>query len=310
MFEQYISELLYKYDSVILPGFGAFVLKYVPTSIHPVENKLTPPSKIVSFDLSMKQNDGILANYISEKKRISFIEANNEIRDFVNKLNKTLSEEKQISFQKIGSFSRSDDSVLSFTPDLSANYNLETFGMGEIAYKPILRDDIKERLQKQFSENTRNLHEKKKFYKTTIWIVSAVVVAILAITIPFTNFDFIFKKSTKTEKPIIKETSLKKENKPIADTIKADTSSVSKKNQDQPAGKKYYIISGSFRVKENAENYVQTLKNKGYNPEVIFMQDKGMYAVSYNSYATPGDADMELSKIRTNDNPGAWILYH
>jgi len=331
MFEQYISELLFKYDSIILPGFGAFVLKYIPATIHPVENRLSPPSKIISFDPSQNYNDGILANYISEKKRISFIEANNEILAYVNEINKILSENKQVVLQKIGCFSKSADNTISFAPDTSINYNLETFSMDEIVSAPILRDDIKERLQKQFAENKRTVNERKKFSRAAIWIT--IIIVILcgnAGTLLIIKPDFIhniklvslFKSSKKNKNIVIKEQtkiqndSIKKENRPATDTTKTDTSAIKEKCSDQksltgqPGEKSYYIVSASFRIKENADNYSLTLKQKGYDPKVIFMEDKGLYAVSYNTYSSPTEAAQALSKITSSENSSAWILYH
>ena len=316
MFEQYISELFYKYDSVILPGLGAFVLKYIPASIHPIENKLSPPSKIVSFDPAQNYNDGILANYISDKKRISFIEANNEILAFVSETNKILSEGKQVILPGIGSFSRFSDNNLSFSPDTSVNYNLETFGMEEIISPPVLRDDIKERLQKQFSENKRTAKQKKAFPKAAIWTLSLVIVIVICIGAIFIikpfNASRLSENKAKTvisEQQKIKDTTQKKENIASTDTLNTDTSTVSKNTSDESSVKHFYIISASFRIKNNADNYIQTLKKKGYNSEAIYLQEKGLYVVSYNSYATQAEAEQALSKILSGENTSAWILH-
>jgi nucleoid DNA-binding protein len=317
MFEQFISELLYTYDSVILPGFGAFVLKYIPASIHPVENKMTPPLKIVSFEPGINQNDGILANHISEKKKISFIEANKEILHFVEGLGRTLSEGRTVTLQKLGSFSAESDGTILFSPDLSVNYNLETSGMEEISFRPVLRDDIQERLHKQFSENARIPGEKKRFSRAAIWIfVAAVVIAGTALALYFIQPDFIFRPSATAEKTVVSEKQGSQKvvgkniNTPSGDTLKKDTLSASEDLSSPASDKKYYVISGSFRVKENAENYLETLKKQAYHPNVILLQDKGMYAVSYDSYAAAADAEAELSRIRKSENSAAWILYH
>ena len=328
MFEQYISELLFKYDSIILPGFGAFVLQYIPASIQPIENKLSPPTKIISFDATQNLNDGILANHISEKKRISFIEANSEILVFVNEINKKLSEYKPVILQKIGSFTKSTNNKISFTPDTSVNYNMESFGMAEIVSAPIIRDDIKERLQKQFSENKRTAKQKKGFSKVAILIAIIVVVlcgsigTLIIIKPAFIHEFSLFKSSEKNkkiiskEKYIIQKDSNKNGNKTAVNIAKTDTPAVKEilsetKSTENKTGEKYfYIISATFRVKENAEKYAATLKEKNYAPQLIFLEDKKLYAVSYNSYSAQSEAKQALSKINSSENPSAWILYH
>ena len=65
-----ISHLLHSNDCVILPDFGAFILK--SKSAYVENNEFFPPSKYVSFNSMLKDNDGLLAKFISEKKKISY----------------------------------------------------------------------------------------------------------------------------------------------------------------------------------------------------------------------------------------------
>jgi nucleoid DNA-binding protein len=58
-----IVDLLHNNDCVILPGFGAFVLKKKSATV--VGNEFIPPSKKVSFNSMLKENDGLLVKQIS-----------------------------------------------------------------------------------------------------------------------------------------------------------------------------------------------------------------------------------------------------
>ena len=55
---KHIVDLLYNNDCVILPGFGAFVLKN--KSAFRKGDEFFPPSKYVSFNSMLKENDGLL----------------------------------------------------------------------------------------------------------------------------------------------------------------------------------------------------------------------------------------------------------
>ena len=70
--EQYISKLLYQYDCVIVPGLGGFVANYKSATIQPVQNTFSPPSKGISFNKNLNNNDGLLANFIAQEETVSF----------------------------------------------------------------------------------------------------------------------------------------------------------------------------------------------------------------------------------------------
>ncbi len=327
MFEQYISELLYKYDTVIIPGFGAFILKYSAASINPSGNNLTPPSKLISFDPLLKNNDGILANHISEKEKISFFDACSKILAFVENTNISLDEGKQLIMQKIGTFSKTPYNTIIFTPDTSVNYNLESFGMGEIIAYPILREDLKIKPQKQ-SSKTRPIKERKSFSNAIILTLIIIIILSASITALFIikpdfinsiNLSWLIKASENKGNALICEQRkglVKSEAtniKDAADTIKSDstvTTSGSLNDSIQQPKKCFYIISATFRIKENAENYAVTLKQKGYDSKAIYLRDKGFFVVSYNSYNTQDNADQALTKIKSAGNPAAWICVY
>ena len=62
----YINDLLFHHDCVVVSGLGAFILNS-ESAIVDEKGKIEPPKKIISFNRLINQNDGLLANYISEK---------------------------------------------------------------------------------------------------------------------------------------------------------------------------------------------------------------------------------------------------
>lgn len=52
--EKYISELLYQYDCVIIPGFGGFIGNYSPALIDPIYHTFHPPYKSLLFNINLK----------------------------------------------------------------------------------------------------------------------------------------------------------------------------------------------------------------------------------------------------------------
>ena len=64
-FDKYIKDLLYRHECVILPNLGAFVARHTPSNIDESNSIIHPPSKIISFNAGIKENDGLLANHIA-----------------------------------------------------------------------------------------------------------------------------------------------------------------------------------------------------------------------------------------------------
>ena len=96
----YINDLLYRYDCVIVPDFGGFVANYASAKIQPIQHKLTPPSKQVSFNKNLKTNDGLLTSHIAQRKSIAYEEAKDLIEAFVSQSIEGLNKGDKIQIEK------------------------------------------------------------------------------------------------------------------------------------------------------------------------------------------------------------------
>ena len=70
--EHYISQLLYRYQCVTIPGFGAFLTDIQSAQWNEVSNGFYPPKKLISFNAYLKNNDGLLANHIAQTEKTSY----------------------------------------------------------------------------------------------------------------------------------------------------------------------------------------------------------------------------------------------
>ena len=143
-----IVELLHNNDCVILPGFGAFVLKKKSASI--IQNKFIPPSKNVSFNSMLKENDGLLVKYISGTRKTSYKKALNLVEKEVEAFNKKLTRDLLVEIESIGIFELKDENSLNFNPDLSINFDSSSFGLQSFLKDPLLKN-IKTESKKEIS---------------------------------------------------------------------------------------------------------------------------------------------------------------
>jgi len=176
--EQYISELLYKYDCVIVPGLGGFVANYKSATIRPIQNTFSPPSKSISFNKNLNNNDGLLANFIAQKEGSSFDVATKRIEEYVANINRGLKLKKRVLLDNIGTLFLDLENRTQFEPQNTTNYLLESYGLPIYQKQPINRTTIEEKITKEFIDRAAPLvavkdGEKKKSKK---WMYSAALI--------------------------------------------------------------------------------------------------------------------------------------
>lgn len=176
--EQYISELLYKYDCVIVPSLGGFVANYKSATVLPIQNTFSPPSKSLSFNKNLSNNDGLLVNFIAQKENLSFDVALKKVEAFVVATNRSLKLKKKVSLTGVGSLFLDAENRLQFEPANTKNYLLESYGLPVYQKQPIKRKTIEEKITKEFIDRAAPLvavngKENKKSKK---WMYSAALV--------------------------------------------------------------------------------------------------------------------------------------
>jgi len=150
--DHHISELLFDHDCVIVPSFGGFLASYQHATLHPTQHVVSPPSKKIAFNIFLKQNDGLLANHIAGREKLSYTDALKQIDFFVNQCQQELSDGKRIILDKVGLLYFDSEKNLQFEPFKNMNYLREAFGLGAIQYLPVKRDHSKTKAEKQLKE--------------------------------------------------------------------------------------------------------------------------------------------------------------
>ena len=136
----YIKDLLYRYECVIIPGFGAFLANYTSASIDADSSTFYPPGKTISFNRQLQTNDGLLANYVASVEGTSYELALQKIRNFTGSLSLKLSQGERITLDTIGDFSLTPENKVQFLPCGTENFNIASFGLSTFISSEILRD--------------------------------------------------------------------------------------------------------------------------------------------------------------------------
>ena len=175
---QYISDLLYRYECVTLPNFGAFLSHPISARINEGTSSFYPPQKQLSFNVQLKSNDGLLASYISDVENISFEVATRKIENQVSQLKLRLEKGETVEFKHIGELISSDEGSLSFIPSDSLNYMTEAFGLASFVSPSVERQAHQEVVQKLESRGAIALTPKRR--KSALYMKYAAI-AVLAL---------------------------------------------------------------------------------------------------------------------------------
>ncbi len=135
-FVEYISDLLYLHDCVIIPRFGGFICNYKSAYIDETSGLICPPTKEILFNRNLTHNDGLLVNWIANKENISFEKATSQLLLFSEELKIKLNQRQQVVFGEIGVFSTDRRFNIIFEAG-KQNFYAGTFGMEPLKIAPL-----------------------------------------------------------------------------------------------------------------------------------------------------------------------------
>jgi len=290
-----IVELLHNNDCVILPGFGAFVLKKKSASI--IQNKFIPPSKNVSFNSMLKENDGLLVKYISETRKTSYKKALNLVEKEVEAFNKKLTRDLLVEIESIGIFELKDENSLNFNPDLSINFDSSSFGLQSFLKDPLLKN-IKTESKKEIS-----------FVSNYLLRNAAIFISVMGLSyLGYFNYTNYIDTEKLNNIAVAQNQILKKVQAATFDLGELPAISL---NVSAPVIKQssiyFSVIAGSFRSKNNAQKHLNSLISLGYKASYTTINPKGLFRVAYARLKTRKEASSLISKIK-GSGQDAWLL--
>ncbi len=300
----YISDLLYRYECVIIPGFGAFLTQSRPASIDESTSTFHPPSKVLSFNRQLQVNDGLLANYVASVEKCSYETALQKVRGFSVFLNSELNSGKTVSLKNIGEFSINTEQSIQFEPENKQNFSTSAFGLTSLISPKISRQEAFVSAEKEKAPIPLSSNGKK--FRPYLKYASIAAIAVFAIGLGGAKlYENQIQKHNLTERQ--KASSLV-ENQIQQATFVIENPLPALRIQLHKQTGKYHIVAGAFRMEENANKKLEQLRAKGYSPMNIGTTRYGLHQVVYSSFSDRIEAINELHKIQKAENPDAWLL--
>lgn len=307
----FIRELLFSHDCVIMPGFGGFIGNYTPARVDKTTSTFYPPVKQISFNRNLNHNDGLLTGRVSAHAGISYGDARNLVEEFVAGVRSRLERGEKVIFDNIGSFINNHEGNVQFEPDKSVNYHLDSYGLESFMFSPLEGYDVRKRVIRHVDKEPVRRASMKKI----LWRAAVIIPLLgLMVAVPLKTNLFKAKVDTASLNPLAKAEF--EQNREAVDNSQAEVPASQSETSAQPPSVEitppaaestlsYCIITGSFRLRQNAETQASVLAKQGYVPEII-EGPNGFYRVSAAKCPDISCAENKRDSI-ADKFPGSWV---
>lgn len=326
--EQYISDLLYRYQCVTIPGFGAFITESTPARLDREAGFIFPPSKQIAFNSYIQKNDGLLAQHIALELRISYEAALHLIEQTVIEWKNAMQQKQPLFLKNIGHFALNADLHMVFKPFDYINYNTASFGLTGLSGHVVKRDYANTGLisVKEFETNTvpvldekpetttqEVVHEEEtqviqmpsrsRWYK---YVAAAVFGVGICGVAAYQYTEHYIEQQTQIVEQKVRDR-VEQKIQEATFFVAAPLSEV-EMQIEKPIIGNYAIVGGAFRAYENAVKKQNELLDLGFKAQIGEMNKYGLYPVFFGRYTEHTKATEALSEIQKSYNAEAWIL--
>jgi len=292
--EHYISDLLYRYNCVVVPGFGAFLSSYKSAVLNEQSNSFYPPSKLLSFNKQLSSNDGLLVTYMAEVEQCSY-------------------EEMLQKVMNIGDLKLNKEGKILFQPSYQINHLTSSFGLSSFVAAPITREVLKKEVV-AIEEKVPFIitPERRKESSIRPYLKYAAVI-LLALSAGLTGYRFY--NESMDQRQMVVEKAQEEVSKSIQEATFFDTAPLELPTLNLTAITKkpkvgmHHIVAGAFRIKANADKKIRLLQRRGFVEATYLGTNKhGLHMVTYSSHSEVDEALRTLRKVKRMQSQDAWLL--
>lgn len=343
--ESHIESLLYRYDCVIIPGFGGFVVNRKNAEINEANDQFNPPVRQIIFNQNLTRNDGLLCDAVAAADKTTYQAAVEKVEDFNRDNLRRLSEGQEIVISDIGTFRNDTSGILQFEPNRDANFMGASFGLFSFRSPAIKREGVEHVIEKKILETihkqapvvpvksgvadsvssvTSVKVAKRKLNLVRYWPAAAVILVLIVASSILMNTNVLKSVSINYSDLVPFESSIESLYSARTNELKFDGSSVAKDEIDlwlesipekkavkaihtPNKVKRFHIIGGCFKIMANAKKMIRRLEHKGFEPALVGKNKRGLQRVAFGSYATRAEAKEVLRYIKSTQMSSSWL---
>lgn len=311
--EHHIEELLYRYNCVIVPEFGAFLSQTKSAFIDQDTHTFYPPSKFISFNELLTSNDGLLVSYVADIEKASYETMLTELATIGKNWKTQLQRGERLFLGNIGKLWLNKEGKIQFEPFEKVNFLTTSFGLSSCVSGKITREVLKEEVVKLEEEipfiitpEQRAKHSFRPYLKYAAVIFFGISLGLSGLR---------FYKENQNIDQLVHQDAQKQVSKKIEEATFFDASplelpvvNLHASLKTPIAATQYHIVAGAFKVKENADKKIEQLQSKGYNANYIGVNKFGFHVVAFDSFSEANDAINYLRKIKQTESSDAWLF--
>jgi hypothetical protein len=285
-----------------------------------------------------------LSNHIAAKQSLTYNEANELIKSFVNQSIEGLAKGDKIKIEKVGTLFLDPEKNIQFVAEEKNDFLLDSFGLGGMRVQPIVRAGSEERIKKEIKKVIPLVQEEEKKRIAIFWPAAAMLLVLL-VGAYFLNLQYNVVDTSSVqysnlfhvnnETPLYEErtaivmaefdedqTPLKLQeglfnyqisNEEATDLwvdnrkveVKVDNTEVVEEAPVEDL--RFHVMGGCFSSKRNASKLVKRMIANGYDARLLG-EYKNLFAVSFGSFAADSEARQLLTKVKKEENSAAWLL--
>lgn len=317
--EKYISELLYRYQCVGVPGFGAFLCEWQSAQVIVSQNSFVPPKKVISFNSHIKNNDGLLANHIALQEKISYENALSKIQTQVVFWLEKLENKENLVLENIGEIFSNSEHNFVFKPNTAINYLTDSFGLTgfnspEIARANQITSEVETIVEAPVSiDNTVEVETPviplNGKNRSKNWMKYAAAVAVFASAGTY-GYKMYFDYTIEQQTSIVEKKIQEKINQKLQEATFVIPNPINAVDLTLEAthNGKYHVIAGAYRSKQNATKAMNDLISKGFEAHLLTENKYGLIPVAFGSFSNLNEAQNLKTEIKAKDSVEAWLL--
>ncbi|MEO8515187.1 MAG: SPOR domain-containing protein [Flavobacterium sp.] len=304
----YISQLLYRYQCVTVPGFGAFLTETSSAKIQESNHTFYPPKKEISFNSYLKNNDGLLANHIALAEKMSYevavIAIEKEILDWKTQLQNS----GVLALKNIGDLRLNHENNLVFEPSKHLNYLTDAFGLSSFVSPTIKREEYKQQVEALEEKAPIQFTPEKRSINGASYLKYA---AVFLLSLGVAGFGYkSYITQTEQSETLLVQSEVQKE---VQNKIQEATFFINNSPEPIVLNIKektlpFHIVAGAFRNESNAQQIFDKLTGEGYSARILEKNKHGLIPVLYGSFATYTEAQYKMTQIQKTENKDAWLL--
>ena len=305
--EKHISDLLYRYQCVTVPGFGAFLTEIIPAHVTGSASSFFPPKKVVSFNANVKNNDGLLANHVALQEKMSYELAVIKINEVVNEWSYLLQNRNRVVVKNIGEISVNNELNWVFEPANTVNYLTDAFGLSSFVSPEITREVLKQQVEALEERAPIIFTPQRKRNYSYLKYAAVFTVMLGAGTFGYKMYydQQILEQTLIVEKKVQEKVQQQIQEATFVLPNPIPTVELALPEEKLP----YHLVAGAYRSEENANKAIAELLAAGFDKAKMLPINKhDLYPVVFASFKTLKEAQAKRKAIQKSHSAEAWLL--